>query len=54
MSPTFAFRIFQYEAKKNVLSKRARHAEPTSVTEQGMKIHAQTSAGIFWGAQTLR
>jgi hexosaminidase len=33
---------------------KAREAYDLSVTEQGVKIHARSSAGIFWGAQTLR
>ncbi|MBV8892105.1 MAG: beta-N-acetylhexosaminidase [Acidobacteria bacterium] len=32
----------------------SREAFDLSVTEQGVKIHARSSAGIFWGAQTLR
>jgi hypothetical protein len=33
---------------------RSREAYNLSVTEQGVKIHAQSSAGIFYGAQELR
>lgn len=32
----------------------SREAYDLSVTEQGVKIHARSSAGIFYGAQTLR
>jgi hexosaminidase len=33
---------------------KSREAYNLSVTEQEVKIHARSSAGIFWGAQTLR